>query len=159
MPGEGRVPLTLPIITTEPRLSRSHGYAASEAVSGASRLSSTTRAWRSASPSPQQPVRGAARVVDQAVEPPVAGRDRGEEVPHGGRVAQVQRGEGGRAARRGDRFTRRPAGADDHLRARREERTRDSGANAPGSAGDDDDPPAQLHRLLPSSPNKCLVER
>ncbi len=107
----------------------------------------------------QQPVRGAARVVDQAVESPVPARDRAEERVHGGGIAQVDRGEGGLPAVRRHLLVRWPPGADDHVRAGREERPGDPGADAPGSSGDDDDPPVELHRLLPSSPNKCLVER
>ena len=79
VPGEGRLPLTLPIITTAPRARLRCSYAAREAVSGASEVQLEYARVPFGVRVGQPPVGGAARVVDEDVEP----GQRGEEGAYG----------------------------------------------------------------------------
>ncbi len=112
----------------------------------------------------QVPDRGAARVVDQHVQPAVGVGDAGEQRVRGRRFAQVGGEVAGRSAVRPDRCVRRTAGADDDVGAGAQERPGDTGADAARAAGDDGDAAVQRGSCAhsdasPSGRSAATVER
>ena len=143
MPGEGRVPLTLPIMMIDPPPGWPcmTALAACATCSGAIRFSSMTLAWN----------RGDAVAAAAGGDPPAllittstrpkrsaAVRDQPLRLPG---VPHVGPDEGGGAAR--PRRAARPRSVRPHTStcgAGRQERPRDARADAPGAAGDDHGP-------------------